>query len=580
MSSHHHHHSILRRSILPLAAFLAGIGSVAAAPSPKSATNADAAADLPSLGLPLDIPLLLSGNFGELRRNHFHSGLDFKTQGRTGLPVRSAADGYVSRIVASPWGFGRAVYVTHPAIGLTTVYGHLEAFSPAIDERVRSEQYSRESFSVDLTFTPDELPVSRGEVIGRSGNAGSSGGPHLHMDVRDTATGDPLDPLAYYRASIKDTAAPEVRALGLYAVEGEGAVSGPSTLAPAAMANGFTAWGRVVPAIKAYDRMNGTTNIYGVKHLVLEVDGKETYRRTINRFSFEATRAVNTLTDYAAVVNNGSWMMWTRQPSAEPLGDMISTIDQGTLIIDQERDYSCRWILEDEHGNRRVQAFTIHGRHTDIPALSRKGNLIDRRGRNTFSVDGAEINFPRGTFYDDCYLSITSESTPDGNYLSPIFTVGSATVPISGEFTIAIDLPTDPATDPAKLCLVRLTDKGSKTRVDADWRNGQLVGRPSSLGRFAVTTDTVAPKVLAIKPETWGRTGRVKFKVSDNLSGIATYRGTIDGNFALFELDGKSATVTFTMDPSRFARNRKHQVVMTATDACGNTTVARRSFTW
>ena len=144
--------------------------------------------DTVRLASPLDIPFYLAGNFAELRRNHFHSGIDFKTQGRTGFSVRSAAEGYVSRISVSPWGFGRAVYVTHPALGLTTVYGHLQAFSPAIDKRVRDEQYSRETFSIDLNFAPDEIPVNRGEIIGISGNAGSSGGPHLHMDVRDTAT--------------------------------------------------------------------------------------------------------------------------------------------------------------------------------------------------------------------------------------------------------------------------------------------------------------------------------------------------------------------------------------------------------
>ena len=533
-------------------------------------------ADVPNLGLPLDIPLLLSGNFGELRRNHFHSGLDFKTQGRTGLPVRSADDGWVSRIVASPWGFGRAVYVTHPATGLTTVYGHLEAFSPTIDKRVRAEQYARESFSIDMEFPEGEIPVKRGEVIGRSGNAGSSGGPHLHMDVRDTRTGDALDPMVYYRQHIKDNVAPEVRSIALYPVVGEGEVSAPSTLLPAKIAQGFTAWGRVIPAIKAYDRMTGTTNIYGVKHLVLEVDGKEVYRRTIDRFTFATTRAVNTLTDYAGVINNGSWMMWTYIPDAEPLDYMISTVDRGTVMIDEERDYKCRWILEDEHGNRKVQPFTIHGRRADIAEAPRKGNLIDHRGRNTFNVDGATVTFPKGTFYNDCYISITSQ--PSEKYITPVYSVGREDVPVSGEFYVDIDVPSDIATD--KLCMVRINSKGNASRIDAKYSDGRMKGRPSALGRFAVTTDTVAPKVRPVKPETWGRTGKVKYVISDNLSGVQTYRGSIDGKFALFELDGKTATATFTMDPSRFTRGRKHDVMMTVTDACGNSTTFRNTFTW
>lgn len=554
------------------------IAGTTTASAQQNADRRTAGDNLPELGLPLDIPLILSGNFGELRRNHFHSGLDFKTQGRTGLTVRSADDGYVSRIVASPWGFGRAVYVTHHSTGLTTVYGHLEAFSPTIDKRVRAEQYARETFSIDMNFLPGELPVKRGEAIGRSGNAGSSGGPHLHMDVRDTRTGDPLDPMVYYRRHIKDAVAPEVRALGLYAVDGEGTVTGASTLAPTKFAQGFTAWGRVAPAIKAYDRMSGTTNIYGVKHLALEFDGKEVYRRTIDRFSFDNTKAVNTLTDYAGVINNGSWMMWTLLPDAEPLGDMIRTVDRGTLLINEERDYKCRWILEDEHGNRKTQPFTIHGRKADIPEGSRKGSLIDHRGRNTFNVDGAEVTFPKGTFYNDGYISITS--TPSEKYLTPVYSVGSATVPVSGEFEVNIDVQCPPATDTEKLCMVRLTPKGGSARVDATWRDGRMEGRPSALGRFTVTTDTVAPKVRPVKPETWGRNGRVKYVLSDNLSGVKTYRGTIDGKFALFELDGKTATASFVMDPSRFTKGKKHEVTMIVTDACGNTTTSHDTFIW
>jgi murein DD-endopeptidase MepM/ murein hydrolase activator NlpD len=161
--------------------------------------------NLPELHRPLNIPPVLSGNFGELRSNHFHSGIDFKTQGRTGFKIHCAADGYVSRILVSPWGFGRAVYVTHPELGLVTVYGHLESFSSKINKIVVEEQYRRETFRIDMEFKEGEIPVKKGEVIALSGNAGSSGGPHLHMDVRDLATGDALDPMNYFNKNI-DTA--------------------------------------------------------------------------------------------------------------------------------------------------------------------------------------------------------------------------------------------------------------------------------------------------------------------------------------------------------------------------------------
>ncbi|MDE6073021.1 MAG: M23 family metallopeptidase, partial [Muribaculaceae bacterium] len=232
--------------------------------------TASAQKNHPAVGRPLDIPAVFAGNFGELRPNHFHSGLDFKTQGRTGLPIKAIDDGYVSRCIVSPWGFGRAIYIVHPSTGLTSVYGHLENFSDKIDNVVRDLQYQNETFTIDLDFEPDEIPVKRGEIIALSGNAGSSGGPHLHMDIRDTATGDALDPMEFYRDIVNDNVAPEVRNLGLYPITDKGIVNGNTdgiVLAPNEFSKGFTAWGRVTPAINAFDRMTGTGNIYGVKYL-------------------------------------------------------------------------------------------------------------------------------------------------------------------------------------------------------------------------------------------------------------------------------------------------------------------------
>lgn len=325
--------------------------------------------DTVRLASPLDIPFYLAGNFAELRKNHFHSGIDFKTQGRTGLPVHAADDGYVSRISVSPWGFGRAVYISHPTTGLTTVYGHLEAFSPKIDRIVRDEQYTRETFTIDLTFDPDSIPVKRGETIGLSGNAGSSGGPHLHMDVRDTATEDPLDPLEYYSDRITDNLAPQVRQLALFPADGgvvEGSTTAPTLLAPEAFSTPVTAWGRVYPGIKAYDRMTGTSNIYGIKYLTLTLDGDTIYNRVIDRFSFDTTKAIHTLVHYPGVVTSGSWIMVTRIPDSDPLLYMTEASNRGIIDISEERPYRLEWILRDEHGNVTRQPFTITGRRTPV----------------------------------------------------------------------------------------------------------------------------------------------------------------------------------------------------------------------
>ena len=133
---------------------------------------------------PLDIPMSLSGNFGEIRPNHFHSGLDLRTNSREGLNIYAVADGYVSRIKVSPYGYGKAIYITHPN-GYVSVYGHLSAYSGAIAEYIKKAQYEKESFEVELFPAKDEIKVTKGQVIAFSGNTGGSGGPHLHFEIRD-----------------------------------------------------------------------------------------------------------------------------------------------------------------------------------------------------------------------------------------------------------------------------------------------------------------------------------------------------------------------------------------------------------
>jgi hypothetical protein len=174
---------------------------------------------------PLDIPLFLSGNFGELRNDHFHSGLDFKTQGGTGFPVKSVKGGFISRISVSPYGFGRAVYIDHPD-GTTSVYGHLERFNQKIESAVADSQYVKESFAVNLFFSALEFPVKQGEVVAYSGNSGSSGGPHLHFELRNTKSEKTFDPLPYLKNKLKDSRPPEIRSLIFVPQPGKGSVNG------------------------------------------------------------------------------------------------------------------------------------------------------------------------------------------------------------------------------------------------------------------------------------------------------------------------------------------------------------------
>ena len=324
---------------------------------------------------PFDFPILLSGNFGELRSNHFHSGIDFKTQGVEGKPVHTVQEGYVSRISVSPWGYGNGLYITHPD-GTTTVYGHLQKFSKKIANYVKEQQYAQESFNVNLFLTPDLLPVEKNEVVALSGNTGSSGGPHLHFEVRDTDTEEVMDPLDYFSDRITDTRPPKIQGIQIVPIEGKGVVNGKSKkleIKPVTAKNGkqtitgkIEAWGEIGLAVKAYDYMDNTTNIYGVREITLTADSQVIFHSNLDKFAFDETRYLNTFTDYEEWKDHRSFYM---RSFIEPGNRLrfLESVNRGILRIDEPRFYntvffngrqwpvSCNQVLFYNGGNSGVQ---------------------------------------------------------------------------------------------------------------------------------------------------------------------------------------------------------------------------------
>lgn len=528
---------------------------------------------------PLKGELSLSANFGELRPNHFHSGVDFKTGGETGKPILAVADGYVSAVEVSPWGFGRAIYITHPSLGLVTVYGHLESFAPKIDRVVRQAQYTRETFDIELEWGPEMFPVKAGDEIGKSGNAGSSGGPHLHFDVRDLATGDPTDPLPYYKNLIRDTSRPYWSQLYLYPDRNRGLVN--DNYSAAALGTGsekvFTAWGRVFPAIKCNDAMDGNSNIYGVKTLLLTVDGQRVMGRVIDRFSLDYTRAINTLVDYGRLLNGGGWAEWSHIPLTAPLAGLTGfTPAYGAVNINQERDYKCKWTMIDEHGNRTEVDFIIRGKKPEtMPPYKPEGTLSRQGGYNSFHLPGLFLELGRDALADDTEVSVTSTKSTSDRIISDIYQFSTGRFPLINPATLTLRLPD--SADSAHACIVSVSGE-SISGIDSKIIGKNIVASISRPGRYAIAIDTRAPAIENVAAD--GDRGYLAWRITDDISGVKSYRVTIDDKWALAELDGKNNLVEFKMDSSRFTREATHTAVITVIDGVGNTSRSEVQFRW
>ena len=296
---------------------------------------------------------MLAGNFGEPRPNHFHAGCDVKTEQVEGKPIFSIADGYISRVTVGVSGLGNAVYVRHPN-GYTSVYCHLQRFTPQVAAMVKKWQYEHEQYVADVEFQPTDFPVSEGQLIAVSGNTGASTAPHLHLEVHDTRTWDVLDPLDFIGKYVKDTTAPTADAIMAMPVDGEGSFCGKSYKQRFALSENMTemnAWGKVGFALHAEDKMEGSWNRFGIRYTTLIVDGDTVFSSNVNRIPVASHRMVNSWGDYDYYMENRVWFMKSFIDPGNSL-PVISANDQlGIITFNEERPYNIRYVLRDYFGN-------------------------------------------------------------------------------------------------------------------------------------------------------------------------------------------------------------------------------------
>lgn len=527
---------------------------------------------------PLNIPVSLSANFGELRNNHFHSGLDYRTQYAVNKPVFAIEDGYVSRINISPSGYGLALYVTHPSTGHVSVYGHLNAFSGKIAQYATNKQYELESFRIDIKLEANELPVKRNEQIALSGNTGSSGGPHLHFEIRDEKTEEPIDPLLFYAHTVKDNIKPDLRGIAFYPIDNQGLVNGsynPTRLnigkskngLPLALPRKITAWGKIGVGVKAYDLMNGTSNIYGVKNIKLFVDDDQIFESNIERFSFDDTRMINSFIDFEDWRLNRSFFM---KSFVEPNNRLkfYNAKNSGYIHIDREKIYKLRYELTDHHGNKTTYSFQIEGVRQQFPQKKACNKHFSHILSNSFTNDGLFLFLPTASLYTDCCFNYSK--TNSSQYYSDIHQINDRPVALTQNAKLAIAVKNVKADDIQHLGVVQINSQGKESWIGGKYVDGYMEVSISELGhKYAVSIDKTAPEIVPINPNSWSNKKQIILQIKENQSGIASFRGEINGKFVLFTHDSKSPNYIYTFDDKRLEGSNLN-LVFTATDAAGN----------
>ncbi len=543
--------------------------------------------------LPMRIAPVLSANFGELRANHFHSGLDFKTQGVIGKNVYAVEEGWVSRISVTRYGYGKALYIDHPN-GYTSVYGHLSQFAPRIDSVLKAAQYESQSYFQQLYFQPGEIPVGRGEKVAESGNTGGSGGPHLHFEIRETKTEEPMDPLLWYADRVIDREKPQIYALAVYDFA-HSDMPEPRVFEQFSDSLEIPVWGRVGLGLKAYDRMTDTRNIYGIQHLQLEVDGKTVFSQDLSRYSFDESRYINALTDYRLWVRGKTWFMKSFREPGNYLNVYPKLVGDGYLEIDEERRYEVVYTLTDRHGNQTRLEFRLRGERPQCRFVSeataefsvvsdsrRAIRMYPEYGGHYSSWD-VQVSLGPGSLYSPIDFRCTPKpfrpSSEAPRSYAPVYDVHTREVPLHRPITMLLRITEDVVGDPSRYYVAQYGDKGKWEYVGGTYEQGFISVRSTSFGSFTVLADSLPPKIIVPHIENAAKNDLIRILVQDAQSGVADCRCLIDGRWVLAEDDYKNDSFLVPLDErSIVPTGGEHRLCVMARDACGNQKQAEYMF--
>ena len=524
-------------------------------------------------GSPVNYPISLAGNFGEPRPNHFHGGVDVKTDGVEGKAIFSIGDGYVSHVSVGYDGFGNAVYVHHPE-GYTSVYCHLKTFTPAIKAMVRKWQYVNKQSTGDIWFKPTDLPVAKGQLIAISGNSGASEAPHLHLELHETRSGDMLDPLDFIGQHVKDALAPMAHGFMAYPVSGEGVFNnnpGKSSHSFSShnLSNKFTAWGKVGFGIWANDYMEITYNRYGVKKTELLVDGKTVFKSNVNRNPYEKTVQVNAWGDHEHFLRYNVWYMHSFLYPGMGLQMLSADKNKGIVNFNQERDYHIEYVLTDFKGNTSRYTFTVTGQKRAFVPQRQASTLRSVYWNRPYAMqtDGVQLLIRPNTVANAITLTPTISCKDDALSNSCTFTNSAQRLFRPARISLKL---TKKVKDTSKLYI---SGRGYVTRyLGGTYEKGWVTANMRDLHlQYSIEYDDEPPIVSPVGQGNWNATKTIKLGLTDAKSGVDTYQGYIDGQFVLFEDVPLSPWVACKLAETPIKRTGKQRrLTFFATDNQGN----------
>jgi len=498
---------------------------------------------------PLEIPLHYSGTYGELRPNHFHAGVDLKTQGREGFPVYAVEDGFLSRIKVDTGSYGKVIYLDHPELNKTTVYAHLNRFSPKIQSYIKGEQYLHQTYEIQRYLRPSQIPVKKGEIIGYSGNTGNSFGPHLHFEVRDRESEEPMNPLQF-GLEATDNDPPTIQGFYLYESEEPQLITTFENRTMIALktvkerihysatdtinVQGYYSFG-----IQSFDRLDLSANKNGWYRLELMRNDSVISELTIDRFNFTENPLINRSIDYQFYETSNNRVLLTTKEASNPLGFFKNSPSTELFKAAVGKIDDWKITLSDYSGNTSSIHWTTKGvkdvKKMNIPF----GNPTTNERANNHLLE-AQLIAVENSIYSIEGLAFRLS----GDTLS----IGPKDVLVRNPLLLKI-IAKEIKQKPSWLSYAFLGQIGKKgtnfiRKVESDTLSITL----RNTGDFHFAYDSIAPIVTPRNFSSGQAINGYRYlelEAEDKETGIKSFEGYLDGQWILFEYEPKQNRFTF-----------------------------------
>jgi hypothetical protein len=528
---------------------------------------------------PLSTPFSLVGNFGECRPNHFHSGIDIRTDGKENKKIYAIEDGYISRVKIEESGFGNAIYINH-ASGYTSVYAHLNTFYPALENFIKKKQYASKSWKIDMTFFPDQFWVRKGDFIALSGNTGSSQGPHLHLEIRNALTEAPLNPLLFFN-EIQDITKPVIKQLAVY--DGSKSIYEQSPqlfkvnkgLLPKKPIEVQT--DKVFVGIEADDYMAIAKGNLGIYEMRLYVDDEWTFAWQMDNISYDITNYLNAHTDYKTRKNKGPWIqLCTQLPNDKLSIYQSANNNHGMIDLSDGQPKDVRIVVYDTKYNSDTISFVLQSKS---PANANSCSQVMKAGKkNTFKNEDISFTLQEQALYDDiCFKSSIKNS--DAPY-SHIYQIHYSFVPVHTPFDLMLRPKKEiPEVLKNKIAMVRTASniESSKKGIAATYTSNYVMAKVKEFGNYEIVIDQKAPQITTTLKEGMSvkNMKAIYFNVKEETTTIKSCTALLDGQW--LRLVQKGSQYYYTLD--EYFPKGTHQLLISATDENNNTSIKKITLT-